>query len=160
MRNPSDTYRTPVEHRDPTQLRVPGAVGTAATRAAKARALSERSAARRKSALAATVLVDARRLRRLEAKSPRARYVAATRGDGLDASVDPEDDAGGAGTCMDASFDDDTQGLGTTTNLGQRDRRVREIAAVIRALDDRFPQLVTDAARMRRRRRQGRPRRG
>ena len=150
MRNLSDACRKPVGHRDPTRFTPsPARYGTAATRAAKARALSERAAARRKSALAATVLVDARRLRRLEAKSPRARYVAATRGDGLDASVDPEDDAGGAGTCTDASFDDDAQGLGTTTNLGQSDRRVREIAAVIRALDESAsPNAVTDAARM------------
>ena len=146
MRNLSDTCRTPVGHRDPTRFTPsPARYGTAATRAAKARALSERAAARRKSALAATVLADARRLRRLEAKSPRARYVAATRGDG----ADPEDDAGGAGTCMDASFDDDTQSLGTTTNPGQSDRRVREIAAVIRALDETAsPNSVTDAARM------------
>ena len=146
MRNLSDTCRTPVGHRDPTRFTPsPARYGTAATRAAKARALSERAAARRKSALAATVLADARRLRRLEAKSPRARYVAATRGDG----ADPEDDTGGAGTCMDASFDDDTQSLGTTTNPGQSDRRVREIAAVIRALDETAsPNSVTDAARM------------
>lgn len=151
MRNLSDACRTRVvQMSDPTRFTPsPARYGTAATRAAKARALSDRLAARRKSALAATVLADASRLRRLEAKSPRARYVAATRGDGLDASRDPEDDAGGAGTHLDASLDDDTQGLGTTTNLGQSDRRVREIAAVIRALDESAsPGSVTDAARM------------
>ena len=142
MRNLSDACRTPVGHRDPTRFTPsPARYGTAATRAAKARALSERMGARRKSALAATVLADASRLRRLEAKSPRARYVAATRGDGLD-DDDVDADVG-------ASLDDDARGLGTTTNLGQSDRRVREIAAVIRALDESAsPGSVTDAARM------------
>jgi len=142
MRNLSDACRTRVGHGDPTRFTPsPARYGTAATRAAKARALSERAAARRKSALAATVLADASRLRRLEAKSPRARYVAATRGDGLE-DDDVDADVG-------ASLDDDARGLGTMTNLGQSDRRVREIAAVIRALDESAsPGSVTDAARM------------
>ena len=113
----------------------PARYGCAAARAAKAKALSEKAAAKRKSALAKTVLVDARRLRRLEARSPRLRYVAATRGDGLREG----DEA------LDASFDSVMSG----DTPFPHDRRIREIAAVISALDESAsPGSVDEAARM------------
>ena len=121
MRNLSDACRKPVGHRDPTRFRRPRR-GTARPRRGPQRpgrcpnalppGVSRRCAdgARRRPSASSSGGQIAAELR----------TVAATRGDGLDASVDPEDDAGGAGTCMDTSCMRHTQGLGDDDKPGSK----------------------------------------